>query len=266
MCEPEVIASIADLELIANKTHDEFGEFTWWRGHSDKDWTLQPPIWRGDHSKYRKKELVYMNHFQGRALCQQESYRMPQDDVEWLFLAQHYRLPTRILDWTESPLVALYFAVNADDADKESANKDGCLWALSPTRLNKELSNPGFPDKVQNGLVSIKLSVVQQIVSESFGVKQQAEMKASFPKVLALQPWESNERIIAQSGRFTLHSTQDALETLAFQYPYLKRIIIPAEAKRILREAIKVLGIQRWSIFPDLENLAKGLINNSFSD
>jgi hypothetical protein len=265
MDAPETIASISDLEVIATKTNADFGEAIWWRGHSDRDWTLKASIWRPKHAGFAGNEIAFINHFQGRAICQQESRRLPQDEVEWLLLAQHYRLPTRLLDWTESPLVALYFAVTPDDADRETADKDACLWALSPTKLNQEFSNPMDPNNRQDGLVSVKESIVQGIVSASFGVKQTEALKAAFPKVLALQPWESNERIIAQTGRFTLHSSQDAIETLAFGRAYLKRVIIPREAKEVLRRRLDVFGVRRWSIFPDLENLAKGLSGSGFN-
>jgi hypothetical protein len=55
----------------------------------------------------------------------------PDDYFGWLFLAQHYGLPTRLLDWSESPLVALYFAVTEGHEDH-----DGCVWALWPGGLN----------------------------------------------------------------------------------------------------------------------------------
>ena len=56
----------------------------------------------------------------------------PKTDFDWLFVMQHYGVPTRLLDWTESPLVGLYFAVT------EHPNADGTLWVLKPIELNKQ--------------------------------------------------------------------------------------------------------------------------------
>ncbi len=55
---------------------------------------------------------------------------------EWISLAQHYRVPTRLLDWSENPLVALYFAVEVDE-DSNGAQVDGRVWALNPLQLNQ---------------------------------------------------------------------------------------------------------------------------------
>jgi hypothetical protein len=274
MCVPKTIESISDLEKYAKSVNDELGEQLWWRGHRNQGWGLKPSIWRKEHAEYADQEVAYLNHFQGRAICQQESHRTPETNIEWLFLAQHYGLPTRLLDWTESPLVALYFAVIADDTDKEADGKDACLWALAPTKLNYEFSKRPDSEERLNGFASIELNVVKGIASLAFGDKSDscsnsANGKPSdnqLPSVLALQPWESNDRIIAQSGRFTLHRSENALETLAFQRPYLKKIIIPQKAKEILRGCLEVFGIRRWNIFPDLENLAKGLSNSRFCE
>jgi len=58
---------------------------------------------------------------------------IPKDEWDWIFLMQHYRAPTRLLDWSESPLVALYFAL----VDKLQEDSDGALWCMDPIALNR---------------------------------------------------------------------------------------------------------------------------------
>jgi hypothetical protein len=115
-----------------------------------------------------------------------------------------------------------------------------------------------MPTKALNGLASTNLKVVSTISSIAFG----EESNTPLPSVLALQPWESNERIIAQSGRFTIHNAEAAIETLSFNEEFLVQMTICAGLKRELRETLKALGVRRWNLFPDLDNLAKGLIED----
>ena len=79
------------------------------------------------------------------------------------------------------------------------------------------------------------------------------------PQVVALETFEIDERIVAQSGRFTLHSCEQAIESLDDKDQYLRKFLIPAGSKPTIRQRLKDLGIQRWSIFPDLQALALGL-------
>src|SRR5687767_15049780 len=107
----------------------------WFRGHGNISWSLEPGWYRpsspaqGIGSDYYS-EATLLEKFKLRAPTYLE--RLPANDWEWVFLMQHYGLPTRLLDWTESSLVALYFAVH-----DTSSTTDGAVWMLQPSLLNK---------------------------------------------------------------------------------------------------------------------------------
>ncbi len=79
---------------------------------------------------FNHKEVNLNARFRLTAKTRRGEVPSNSDPLGWLFLMQHYRLPTRLLDWSQSPLVALYFALGKPD------DRDAVLWALSPTQLN----------------------------------------------------------------------------------------------------------------------------------
>jgi hypothetical protein len=109
------------------------------RGHSDARFKLTPSVGRGLHtSKSRDKyEKSLFNSFCREARGYLTA--LPTNDWEWLSLAQHHGLPTRLLDWTHNPLAALYFAVEA------YPDVDGELVALRALTQSSERVREGSP-------------------------------------------------------------------------------------------------------------------------
>ena len=110
------------------------------------------------------------------------------DYFGWLFLAQHYGVPTRLLDWSENPLVAAYFAVLDDP------NDDGCIWALGTRGLNETFG-------VTADLVQIRAQPSgRSRKARSPEIKPSDEREA-----LAIDGQESDPRMLAQMSKFTIH-------------------------------------------------------------
>jgi hypothetical protein len=237
---------------ICNPTHLGFdGDQPFWRGHGDAEWVLRPHVFRRDplHTEVPLyDECALIGHFIVRAPTR--SYARtpdPDDYFGWLFLAQHYGLPTRLLDWTENPLVALYFAV---EGQKEK-DRDGCVWALWPAKLNKWFGT--------GGLVQIRDAEVQKIAKAAFVPHTDCD-----DAIVAIDGREIDQRMLVQCGRFTLHSYHTGIEQLPNSPAWLHKYIVPKQHKQKIRMQLASLGIRQSNLFPDLANLAAELRDARF--
>ena len=220
-----------------------------WRGHGDATWFLMPKVFRNlSHPDKRYNEAGLIGHFVMRAPTRAHARTPDADDhFSWLFLAQHYGLPTRLLDWTENPLVALYFAV-----EKET-DKDGAVWALWPDKLNEYFTGSG-------GLVQIRDPEAKKIAVDAFSGT------LSEPATLAIDGQEIDLRMLVQIGRFTLHGRNTAIDMIGGSEAWLKQYIVPQNTKEKIRKQLVVMGIKRSNLFPDLANLAAELSETSFGN
>ncbi|MDP3859277.1 MAG: FRG domain-containing protein, partial [Stagnimonas sp.] len=174
---------------------------------------------------------------------------------DWLFLMQHYGLPTRLLDWTESPLVALYFAVNDFELH---ADQDATLWALRPCELNKRAN-------IEDANEQFFIPSFDDDELKNYSI----ESLASGPKRTKLSPiatiaTRNNPRIQAQLGVFTIHHLDETpLENIG-DGAHVSKYVIPTAARTLILDQLRLLGFSKFSMFPELasigENIKRGLV------
>jgi hypothetical protein len=217
----------------------------WFRGQTNLVWPLLPNIARpinGYPDGPMNQELPALKRFKQNA----DAFlaRVPRDDWEWIFLMQHHRGLTRLLDWTESPLVALYFALGGPDADV-----DAVVWCLDPMELNRK---SGHRRRFDRDVLAFGIDdVLNGYLPDRVGDNQGAELLP----VAAIGPRNST-RMIAQSGTFTImHSQRMAVEDVPGQ-DHVWRLVIPAGQKASLRAELRLLGFNEFLLFPELETLA----------
>ena len=124
-----LITCVAD--LVTNLTAIAMsGEPHWYRGQANWTWALGPKVFR--RKTFREAETALIDAFRSEAALAIGGY--PADKWGWISFAQHHGLPTRLLDWTDNPLIALYFACE----DPKESKSDGSLYAIRPRALNRE--------------------------------------------------------------------------------------------------------------------------------
>lgn len=155
-------------------------------------------------ARFPKTRLPRVKPFMAFILCGLSRIANPpkrDDQVAWLHLAQHYELPTRLLDWALSPLVALHFAVC--DRDSETNSVDGCLWALNSDTLNQDVSRT--PDE-PTGLVLPDDERAVVLARTVFCGRSKEQSS-----VLAMGIGEIDLRMLVQQLLFTIHGGPDDL-------------------------------------------------------
>lgn len=242
----------------------------WFRGcRSAEKHSLVPSVFRNNlhdqNGKYDEFNMTTM--FRNRSpVLGGVPHRNDQD--QWLFLMQHYGLPTRLLDWTESALTALFFAV--DDTEQGALKENAAVWLLHPIELNKQTlvhDTPimDFPNTWTKGNIgnnNIQLPFLQKHKHKGAGA-------SVYP--LAIQPTYSDARQRAQDSCFTIHGLcQRAIEEIfnenscLVKNNHLKKLIICQHAARQILHDLKGMGVTRSTVFPDLSGLAADLRHRFF--
>jgi hypothetical protein len=172
----------------------------------------------------------------------------------WLAVAQHHGVPTRLLDWSYSPYVALHFATS----NLAAYDRDGVIWAVDYVQAHKYL-----PRKLR--------AVLSEERSNAFTVEMLEGAVSSLPEleklsgddfVVFLEPPSLDQRIVNQFSIFSLMSRPDARFDcwLEKEYPELaRRIIIPAGLKWEARDKLDQANITERVLFPGLDGLARWL-------
>lgn len=195
------------------------------RGHSDPSWRLVPTFDRMFANQSRSRRLLIADDLLVRFKRSLEGFQIPPEarasDSMLLALGQHYGLPTRLLDWTESPYIAAFFAFNRS-----------ALWGAADQRVTIWVLDSENP-----------------IWSTHYGVE------------LIDVPSFGNQRIRNQSGKFTLSKTPfAALEDYVNAHGddgALQRYTLPAsESTRALAD-LDAMGIHHATVYPEIEGAAQ---------
>ena len=234
---------IESLEGYVKYIHSISKDFILSRGQ-EHDKALLPSILRLDDSKMRlyskAKSKLFIDDFKNNSLQYIDSNRINiKNDYEWLVYAQHFGVPTCLLDFTYSHMISLMFAVENAFRYDDTDDSNSVVWFLNPHKLN---------------LAAIKRNEILNI-SEETNILDTAE----YPCVVTAR--KNNPRMAAQNGLF-VYFQQDAgaLEEIDIADEVLKKAIIPHKnAKRIIA-SLYTMGMRFNDIYPELTSISKDIL------
>ena len=268
-----LLERIQEVKALYNCGDDEV--LLYFRGESQCGWELRPGVMRHDNLLTAESTMLV-----------ELTSRRPEDFVgassalaQWM-LAQHHGLPTRFLDITNNPLVALYHACPLDAPSEPKAgrlhvfvaprslvkpfNSDTVSIIANLAKLSREdqyelVAEPGFrhPEAMRR--------LYQQIRLEKPYFDERIDPR-DFYRVIIVEPQQSSERIRAQSGAFlasAFHARFERDDILRWNtdtpvYAHYE-LTVPADHKQEIREELRLLNVTRATLFPGLDASAEAI-------
>lgn len=246
---PLVDSDINDLGSFLNvcKTFIQKDSPYWFRGNASEDWKLEPSALR--YSSRDKISVVddLIHEFKRYSEFKLDKPPREDDTLKWMQLAQHYGLPTCLLDWTKNALIALYFACQRTPQDtKPSLSQNGVVYMFNPLDSNRLLS----PD-IHRVLDPYR----DKEIIEQFLKTKTTKRKSYF---IAIEPILNSPRIMLQQGVFTLHAKKiktgiwnKVVSMIGFR--------IKERNKQSILEELNSIGLNEMAIYPEIEHVCNYL-------
>ena len=240
--------------MVTINSWDEYLDFinsnelnNWaYRGQADSSWKLWSTITRELMNRsVRKQYWTEQEHrsiwiFQRKCTPYIEIRPAVTDIFQWLALMQHHGAPTRLLDFTWSPYVAAFFAL-------ESSTSDAAVWAINTPKLGSNCFTPEF-------FKGDWVPTPKEALSK-YGINGANDIAVG-------EPFYKNQRLIAQSGTFVcpVDITRPIDEILSQKADTITKIVLKGRKLRhqAMRELYK-MNITHATLFPDLDGLARSI-------
>ena len=231
-----------------------------YRGHADSIWNLESTLertlgvnWTSEMAG--KSEDHYLNLFKSKYHIYNDNEHEPKSKLAWLSVMQHYGAPTRLIDFTESPYIALYFAL---EAYNPLLQRDLAIYAIdytsimdaSLTYISKR--DPEF-NKERADIVGIQDQLFDDFVD-----------RFSYEVVWITEPLELNARIDRQSGTFLIsgdkeRKIEDLLSLDMYEDVNILKYIVPHSMYEQIYALLRKMNINAKTIYGDLGGLAKSI-------
>lgn len=233
----DVIEKLSDFMCFIEELPDEY---ILSRGQPGR-YNLLPSALRQDQNrnrKYSKQAIQYfLDEFQINAASYINSNHNISNEYDWMIYAQHYGIPTRMLDFTFSHVISLMFAV--ENAFDDELEKDSEVWFLNPEKLNAKHASRSEILNIANG--------------ENFNLDK-------FIGPIAVKSKKINERIKSQNGLFVyFQDDSNPLDSIVDE-SILKKVVIKGDCKKKILSSLYSMGISFTTLYPELQFVSKDII------
>lgn len=218
------------------------------RGLPDASYTLKTSLMRlgDDYARLEGHLLRNFKKYAHQVVTKGDSFWY------WLSVAQHHGLPTRLLDWTFSPYVALHFVT----ANIERYNRDGAVWCVDYKKVHAHL-----PPQLTESLATEGADVFTIDMLSPIGSLPQFDQLAEPSFALFFEPPSMDERIVNQYALFSVVSSPtQSLDNWLRQHPdCYRKVVIPHTLKWEIRDKLDQANINERVLFPGLDGLSSWL-------
>ncbi len=248
--------SITDLSEKLNALPNHFA----FRGQSNADWSIQSTLERVIGSRWTEEavkrfEDFSINQFKSKYHIYRGNEHIPDTKLSWLCAMQHYGIPTRLIDFTTSPWIALYFAL---ETYEPSSKKDFSIFALDYTSIMEASINEIKNDKdsfneSRNSIETKRDSVFEEILD-----------KCSPNVAWITEPMLLNARIDRQAGTFLVSGDlskkiDSVLNLPIYDSVQMIKYRVPAKLYEGAFVALRKMSINSKCMYGDLSGLAKSI-------
>jgi len=219
------------------------GDTVWYRGQNNYNYYLLPSLLRYENGI--DKETYLFKSFQKFG---ERIFERRKSEWETLFEMQHYGIPTRLLDWSETFGISLFFAAFYNNSS--NLEEDAAIYLLNPTRLN------GYSGK--NKVYAIPRDENEYSYSNIYW--KNIPFAPNAP--ISIEPIFINSRMLAQRGMFTVHD--NSIEPIEIRFPNaIRKLKLPKTLIPAALEFLDLSNINEFTVYPDMGGIADFLRKSS---